>query len=815
MQRDDLAKMATGWRCRAGTIFLLMTILPRLAAACEAAERTNTGEATEAVTETAFEEASDASSDQKLLLEVWINGRSIGKIGEFTLRRGTLMARPDELHDLGFRVPDAFASRPGALVSLSDLHGLTWTIDQKNQILRVTASDVALTPTMLQVGNGEAATGHRVIESGTGMTLNYDIAGIFANSQTSENGTVDLRVFTPWGVASSGWLGTVGAAVGGGGSARAIRLDSAYSFADVDSLRRYTLGDTITSGLVWSRPIHISGAQIRSDFSMRPDLITFPLPTLTGSAAVPSTVQVLVNGNVVSSNQLDPGPFEIQQLPVISGAGTITMTMTNAMGQQVSVTQPFYGGSALLAPGLQSFSAQTGLVRRNWGAISNDYGKIAGTAFYRRGLTPKITVEAAAEGTPGALMGGGGAALLVGRFGVANLDVAASSASGEAGELFSLGAQHIGTKFSLGGSAILSNRNYRDVASMNGSGIPRKQLTAFTGLNIRYFGTAGVAYAEVDEDASPTAVQAVGVQPQHSRVVTANYSMQFRHISFYAIEFRSLDSSSGNGFQAGFTIPFGRRSSASLSGSSAGSGQVQVQQSAVRIGDWGYQGYVSEGNGSHEFGQVQYKSPVGLLTAGVDQLSGQTTVRLETQAAVSLVDKGLFPSNTIYDSFAIVDTGAAKHVHVYQENRDVGTTGKTGRLLVPDMRAFDVNHLGIEPNDVPADATLGTDKRVVRPQDRSGVVVRFPIQFNHAALLKLVDATGTPLPLGTAATLRSTGVIVPVGYDGDAYVEGLSSHNELGVELPNGHRCAIVFDYEPLPGDIPSIGPLRCLEKKP
>ena len=807
MQPSDRRSLPARWLRSAGFCLLLLAILPRLAAASE--------KSADPATETAFEEASDSNSDQKLLLEVWINGRSTRKIGEFTLRHDKLMARPDELHDLGFRVPDAFASRPGTLIPLSDLHGLTWTIDQKNQILRVTASDSALLPTVLQLGGKELASGHRTIESGTGMTLNYDVTSSFASGQASGTGSVDLRAFSPRGVASSGWLGSATTVSGSSGTAKAVRLDTAYSFADVNSLRRYSLGDFITSSLSWSRPFHIEGAQIRSDFSMRPDLITFPLPTLTGSAEVPSTVQVLVNGNVVASNQVDPGPFEIQQLPVISGAGTITMTMTNVQGQQVSVTKPFYAGSTLLAPGLQTFSGQAGLVRRNWGAVSNDYGKMAGAAYYRRGLTQTFTIEATAESTSGAFMGGAGGSVLVGKLGIVNFDLVGSRGSEKLGELFSIGAQHIGTKFSLGGSAIVSSRNYRDVASMNGSGIPRKQLSAFTGLDLPRFGSISLAYAGVDQDTSPVVVQQTGTQSQHSHTVTASYSMRFHHVSFYANEYRNLDSSGGSTLQVGFTIPFGRRSSASLSGSSAGSGQAQMQQSAVRVGDWGYQGYVSEGNGSHEFAQLQYKSPVGLFTAGVDQTGGQTTVRIESQAALSLVDNGLFPSNTIYDSFAIVDTAPVKHVHVYQENRDVGATNKAGRLLVPDMRAFDVNQLGIEPNDVPADATLSIDKKVVRPQDRSGVVVRFPIQFNRAALLQMVDAAGTPLPLGSTATLRATGAVIPVGYDGSAYAEGLSPHNVLAVQLPSGRHCTVAFDYKPLPGEIPSIGPLRCLEQKP
>jgi outer membrane usher protein len=326
----------------------------------------------------------------------------------------------------------------------------------------------------------------------------------------------------------------------------------------------------------------------------------------------------------------------------------------------------------------------------------------------------------------------------------------------------------------------------------------------------------GVAYAEVGQDPSPTSVSLGIVSAQHSRVVTANYSRQIHHMSIYAIEYRNFTSSGSNsGLQVGLTIPFGRRRSASVSASSDDSGQVQVQQSAPQIGDWGYQAYISAGNSTHEFAQAQYKSRIGLYTVGVDINDGATTVRLESLGAISFVDHGLFPSNQIYDSFAIVDTNPIPRVRVLQENRLAGRTNSKGRLLVPDMRAFELNHIAIEPNDIPADVTMDVSTREIRPQDRSGVVVKFPIQFSHAALLKLVDEAGLPILLGSTATLRATGAIAPIGYDGDVYIENLSAHNELSVVRPDGRSCTAAFDYKPLPGDIPSIGPLRCQEKKP
>jgi outer membrane usher protein len=792
--------MATRWLRRAEIVLVLLAIMPHLGLAIEATE----------------EGEPDANSDQRLLLEVQINGHSIGKIGEFTLRQGKLMARPEELRDLGFRVPLSLVPNSAGMIALSDLPGLTWSIDQRNQVLRVTAGDSALLPTLLQAQASEGSGGRRTIESGTGLTLNYDTAGTYASGQLGGTGSLDFRAFSPWGIVSSDWLAYAGASSGGTGSNTAIRLDSAYTFADVNTLRRYSLGDFITGGLSWTRPVHLEGAQIRSDFSMRPDLITFPLPLITGSTAVPSTVNVLADGNLVVSRQIDAGPFEVPQLPVMSGAGVISMTVTNAMGQQVTLTQPFYASSALLAPGLQTFSGQAGLVRRNWGSASFDYGKIAGTANYRRGLTRKFTVEGSVEGTPGAFMAGAGGVVQVGNLGVLNLAVAPSFASGQVGAQYSAGAQRIGRVFSLGGSAIVADRNYRDVASINGDGVPRKQLSGFTSLGLKHFGSAGVAYAGVDQDPSPNPVAVGVVAAQHSQVVSATYSLQFHHMSIFASEFKSFGGTgSSSGLQAGVTIPFGRRRSVNLSGSSDDNGQVQVQQTAPQVGDWGYQAYVSAGDTNHEFGQVQYKSPVGLFTAGVDHGSGQTSFRLESQGAFSLVDNGLFASNEIYDSFAIVDTGVIPHVRVLQENRDVGSTSSSGRLLVPDMRSFDLNHIAIEPTDIPPDATIDVATREMRPQDRSGVVVKFPIKFSHAALLRLIDQAGVPLPLGSAATLRAAGTAFPIGYDGDAYVEDLSSHNQLNVELPDGRRCTVTFDYKPSPGDIPSIGPLLCLEQKP
>src|SRR5258708_219909 len=97
-----------------------------------------------------------------------------------------------------------------------------------------------------------------------------------------------------------------------------------------------------------------------------------------------------------------------------------------------------------------------------------------------------------------------------------------------------------------------------------------------------------------------------------------------------------------------------------------------------------------------------------------------------------------------------------------QENRDVGSSDSSGRLLVPDLRSFDPITL---PSSRPISrwtARLTSPRTEVRPQDRSGVVVRFRVKVSHGALLRLVDEAGVPLPIGSTAKLRSSGSTVPV-----------------------------------------------------
>jgi len=246
-----------------------------------------------------------------------VNGHSIDKIGEFVERDGALLGRRHELDDLGFRLPESASASPDDLIALSELPGLAWRLDLASQTVFVTADLKLLKPALLEL---EAPTSANVpVQSGLGATLNYDVTATTTGGHNVGNGLIDTRVFSPWGVLSSSELAYAGSSPYGPGTNAALRLDSSYVYSDPDALRQYSVGDVINGGLAWTRPVRMGGVQVTQNFSMRPDLVTMPLPTVSGAVAVPSTVDVLVNGSQLLARQVQAGPF--QDVPRHSSGG--------------------------------------------------------------------------------------------------------------------------------------------------------------------------------------------------------------------------------------------------------------------------------------------------------------------------------------------------------------------------------------------------------------------------------------------------------------------------------------------------------------
>ena len=786
--------------------------------------------------------AEDLLDNRTLELAVILNGLPTGKIGEFQENEGKLYARRAELDFLGFRLPPSHMAGPATVeVPLASIPGLTYRLDERTQTILIVAADAALDPTILQpaVDPDEDST---PVESGYGADLNYELVGTYLQGQTVGQALLDGHAFSPWGLLSASGIATAGA---DSGLPAFVRLDTDYSYSDVASMRSYTAGDLINGGLNWSRPIRMAGVQIASDFNVRPDLATFPIPTIAGQVAVPSSLEVLVNGVQLLSQDVPSGPFQIRQLPLVSGTGEVSVVTRDSAGQQTTETLPFYSSTLLLRQGLSSYSAEVGAVRLNYGLESDDYQAPAASLSYRYGSSNWLTLEGHLEGTSGSeamdgysagsgVMGGGGGAFTIGHFGVASLDAAVSEFGGRRGGLVAASFQRSTPRLSFSASVQVADKRFADIAAAYGQPVPTLLCRASIGFTLPHLGSLGVAFVEIHQQATEpigedpdTAASSIGtslgISPasltpeSHVSLLSASYSRSVLggHAYAYATAFADLSNAGSAGVMLGVTFPFGDRGTlgAGIGGGANGSNEtLQATEAANTIGDFGFQVLQSAGGQSQDLISGSYRSPWGQLDATVDRVNGETGYRGDFQGALAIADNNVFAANTISDSFAVVDTDQTKGVEILQENRPIGKTGPSGLLLVPNLISFGINRLGIDPNDVPLDSNIDNTTQIIRPQNRSGVVVHFPIHVSHGAVLHLVDGKGAYIPVGSTGQLMvpDHSNQVTIGYDGEAFITDLRARNRLLITLPGGGHCTAAFRYAPRPGFLPDLGNVEC-----
>jgi outer membrane usher protein len=180
------------------------------------------------------------------------------------------------------------------------------------------------------------------------------------------------------------------------------------------------------------------------------------------------------------SQDVDSGPFRLNNLPILSGQGDANIVVRDSSGREVATTVPFSVSPKLLREGLLDFSAEAGFPRLFYGVQSDDYaGEPAGSASLRYGFSDHLTLESHAEATNNLANGGIGANLGLDGIGVVSAAFAGSTNGGNGGgqAYASFNTSLFG--FSLSASTLRTIGGYNDLASMSARPFGIAPVTAF------------------------------------------------------------------------------------------------------------------------------------------------------------------------------------------------------------------------------------------------------------------------------------------------------------------------------------------------
>lgn len=742
----------------------------------------------------ATKSARDVTAGRDLYLEVMLNGQRTGLIAHFREVDGRLSATGKDLSEIGVAT-DKLGAADTASLELDRIPGLHYEYDAARQTIDLKVPDAIRKPytfdtrELTQTPNAAASRG---------FLINYD-----AFAQTNTNAQLALwseeRYFDPTGV-----LSNTGIAYLYRDLHRYVRYDTSWSTSNPTSLSTTQIGDTISSSLDWSRSIRIGGFQWRSNFALRPDLVTFPVPALSGTAVVPSAVDLYINNVRQYSGNVPSGPFIVNNVPGITGAGEATVITHDALGRTISTSLPLYVDTRMLAAGLSSYSFEAGFLRRAYGIDSFSYDpRPALSATARRGMSDTLTLEGHAEATGGLVNAGAGALVRMGMAGVINGSLSASAGKLN-GTQVGLGYQLIEPHFSIDAQTLRAYGNYGDLAARDGTPVPT--ATDRVTLALPFFSrqTVSLSYIGYRFPGIPA-----------SRIGSLSYTLNFGSLASLTLS-TYKDFLQHNAQGVFLTMSFGLGNNTAINASvGRQNGQSTYNLNAQRppdyAGGWGW-GVQAGGSGAVPYrqAQVQYLGNYGEVTALAQDIDQHANASLDLTGAIVLMDHSVQPARRIDDGFALVSTDGIQGVPVLHENRVIGATDRNGHLLIPDLNAYQHNQVAIDSMNLPADARIATTSMDLVPESRAGVLANFRVSRYSAASLILRSADGKLLPPGTHVHHVESGGDTIVGYDGLTFVENLQRDNHLDVDT-GAMRCSVEFTYQrPADGSLPTLGPLTC-----
>jgi outer membrane usher protein len=767
-----------------------------------------------------------SASPLQLHLEVYINDHPTNLIAEvFREPDGRLQIRREQLAGIGIEAPGS--GKPSDLIGMETLPGLSMRYDEAGQKLHLAVPDrlrLAREYNLRGIDNEKIE-----LSKEYGTVLNYNVFGTSARGYSKASRiyntgslSLDARAFSPYGMVQSSVIAGQSLVQQG-----FLRLETAYVFASRDSMTQTTIGDSISGGLNWTRPIRFGGGQFSKSLALRPDLVTSPLPNVSGSAAVPSTVDVYVDNVRIASQEVGAGPYRITNLPVSGSTGTARVVVRDVTGRETVTALPFYTSAKLLRQDAMDYSLDAGFARQNYAMTSFDYSRrVMGIASGRYGLRDWITLEGQASAAVGFSGIGLGATINAGQFGVFSGALAGSRHAGQLGGM-SYASWELGLRgVFVGMSTQRTFGQFEDIASVTARRTPQTlsaNLTdaAFYALNRSPLMpkamdrlTLGFPVAGLNVNLSANLINIERAEGDRSRLLMLTYSHTLAsRYNLFASAFSDIGSRRQIGLTAGLSFTLGDNllATATLGGShNERSASFEVAKAAgPEDGSYGWRAYNNEGSFKRRGAQVSANTPYARTSAGLRLDNSSLGGYGEIDGALVVSPSGVFATRRVQDAFAVVDVGAPD-VEVLHENRPVGRTGRNGRLVIPDLQSLQRSKIAINPDTMPAHSHATITEALVMPSLRGSATLNIrTMQERDTAMVEIVDANGKHFPVGTRVVLKETGAASVIGYGGAAYLTEIGDINTLDVET-EAQPCVVSFKRKDRADDHGKVGPLTC-----
>ncbi|WP_089605662.1 fimbria/pilus outer membrane usher protein [Acinetobacter piscicola] len=575
---------------------------------------------------------------------------------------------------------------------------------------------------------------------------------------------------------------------------KVVRLSTVLDIDFPERYTRLTVGDTTT---VWSplmNSFRFGGVTYGTNFTEHPDFIYWNMPTLKGSALLPSTVDLYINGVNIYQQSVTPGHYALQSGANIQQAGEAQIVVEDVLGNRTVQKFPVYINSRLLKPDLNEYSFSLGKIRYDYEYSDDDYREFFSSAYFRRGISDQTTLGFNASYSKdlqnfGLLWTQG-----ISRFALLDLSVSGSRTSLDEG--YSIGAsltRSVGN-LSMGVSSKYSNPTYKSLGYSDFIETTKFDNLAYLSLyNVPYLNNVNFNYVE----------RRYHENPQFSFPDTKILNLGFtrmigKKISFSASYFKEFQDDGNEGAFFSFSYYFDNNRSVYADHSTDNESRLRwVKNSPVQNGiDYSLGVNQKDGDVSYN-SYAMFKSTYGDLGVSYDRsaenfYNAQVTYR----GALTLLGGHTAMTKYVDNAFALVKVGDYADVDVFRSLSPVATTLKDGSVFVHNIVPYISYDLSFDQDQIPIEDKIEyADKKLVALNQR-GYVINFPIYKTKLMVVKLFTPDHKTLSRASEVYIDDNRQeFSPVDADGKVYLYGLRpSKYRLFVKTSGERTCNAQLD---------------------
>jgi len=715
-----------------------------------------------------------AEGGQMAILRVVLNREEKGEYFVNVTDDGDFLVRMEDLKKMGFGEirGKALAFEGEEFVSLKSMEGVKTVFDEKKLALEITADPQLFEKRVFTLRYPRQAKVY--YPKDMAAFLNYNLA-YYARDSFAYDSTV---LTNQLGFQAGDFLflsdSSYSQRKGEGGEF--VRLMSNITYDRREDLMRIVVGDFFGSSGELGSTLNMGGISFSKSYNINPYFIKYPEIGFSGLASLPSEVEVYRDGVLIRKERVAPGGFDLKDIPTYVGAGSAEVVLKDPFGREQRIQLPYYFTDTLLKRGLHEYSYNLGFLREDFGVVSNRYDDFAFLGFHRYGISDSLTTGMGAEASRRVLNLGLSSTFSVPwQLGVIDGSVAWSDSKGRGDGIGgSISYLYQGQNLSFNLLLRGFTRDYSNITIETGQDRTKYEASVGAAYFSSRLGSLSLGF---DVTKKYDGLDSKSLLASYSRKITdrSNVMATFkRDIENRTSEFNI---SINYYFNYGITASSGYQRTDGNS-----TERIQVTKNLpLGEGFGGRAAFEANQVESRNFNnydlQLLYNAKYGQYGAEFISTDRAETYSFSAAGGLTFVKDSLNFSRPIQDSFALAKVGDLKGVRVYLNNQEIGRTGNSGKVLIPNLGSYYENQISINDKDIPMEYTLSEVMKYVSPPFRSGSYIEFgatKVQGFTGTLKVKVSQEIRPLEyLEFKLMVEGKELLSPTGKGGEIYLENI------------------------------------------